>query len=174
MREWYSKNLAAGLTAKGKQRKPVRVAATPERRNLIDSAKSARWRAKFPERAHAWRRDNREQDRANARESRRKRRYDPDVLERRRARFSAARMRAIDRLGGACSGCGFSDHRALEFDHRTPLLNTKGRGSSIYEILRMEDPHAVYQLLCANCHTIKTKEGREHWAHAKRRCEPTN
>ena len=69
---------------------------------------------------------------------------------------------------------GIADHRALEFDHRTPLYRQtngirRADGSvSAREILSLPDPREVYALLCANCHRIKTREGREWVAPAER------
>lgn len=73
----------------------------------------------------------------------------------------------IWRCGGKCVMCGFSDWRALEFDHKNgnPSYRKCGsgarpcdRGSSReFNKRRKEGSLLVYyQLLCANCHAIKT------------------
>lgn len=81
----------------------------------------------------------------------------------------------FDRLGRhECSECGFSDKRALHFDH----LNGGGRqhrkslpsGSAYYRALAnmdSEEFRATFQVLCANCNAIKREEREEwRWRHA--------
>lgn len=76
------------------------------------------------------------------------------------------RLAAISALGGACVRCGISDDRVLEFDHITPLrrrssgVKSKSQESEIRKIARGQVVDGV-QLLCANCHRIKTREGGE-------------
>jgi len=70
------------------------------------------------------------------------------------------RHAALEKLGGKCSRCGFTDSRALQIDH------VNGGGKK--EILRgwrwikkiVTDPTG-YQLLCANCNWIKRHERGE-------------
>jgi 5-methylcytosine-specific restriction endonuclease McrA len=73
------------------------------------------------------------------------------------------RLRAIKIMGGRCvgDGCTITDTRVLQFDHKVPVLrSTRGHDTankSARAILfdgRKDD----YQLLCANCHSIKTKQ----------------
>ncbi|MBK8772814.1 MAG: hypothetical protein IPM06_20620 [Rhizobiales bacterium] len=77
------------------------------------------------------------------------------------------RQIGIDALGGCCSRCGFDDVRALEFDHKTAVLRKSsgvGLKDSIVEIRRTcldGTVTDVFQLLCANCHAIKTRECEE-------------
>lgn len=85
-----------------------------------------------------------------------------DKRERFRERRRATRLKAIERMGGACERCGIDDERVLQFDHRVPLLRrTNGVDqdglSTAYAILRRPDPEKVFALLCANCHVIKTR-----------------
>ena len=97
-----------------------------------------------------------------------------EVQQRSRAKL---RGQAMDALGGCCKSCGFDDHRVLEFDHIVPVLwrtnelKRMNRQHNTNEINRMarngEDPRTVYQLLCANCHRIKTLENRAHEIHHK-------
>lgn len=62
-------------------------------------------------------------------------------------------------LGDVCCMCGFSDKRALQIDHKIALANTgKKRLSPYTEARRVLAHPEEYQLLCANCHAIKTKE----------------
>src|SRR5688572_20850833 len=80
------------------------------------------------------------------------------------------RIHAMWKLGGKCERCGFTDMRALQFDHREPLFRmTRGHRltdslAAAGEILRAEKPELIYSLLCANCHVIKTREGSEYSA----------
>jgi hypothetical protein len=72
------------------------------------------------------------------------------------------RARALAKLGGTCCRCAFSDPRALQIDH----VNGGGRSEQaeigndgiIKRVLAGEDG---YQLLCANCNSIKRHEEQE-------------
>ena len=81
----------------------------------------------------------------------------------------------FDRLGThVCARCGFSDKRALQFDH----LNGGGShhrrslpsGSAYYRTLVEMSPaefRQTFQVLCANCNVIKRDERQEwRWRHA--------
>lgn len=79
---------------------------------------------------------------------------------------SARRMRlkaeAIGRLGGKCVSCGIEDERVLEFDH----VNPSEKKYAISDLWRGSERHlwievAKCQLLCANCHRIKTVESKD-------------
>ena len=80
------------------------------------------------------------------------------------------RAMAIAKMGGKCMHCGFDDARALQFDHIIPVLrrlngvsrNRAGSHDSYKEVLDMPRPAEKFQLLCANCHVIKTKENGEY------------
>lgn len=71
----------------------------------------------------------------------------------------------IQKLGGCCRHCGFTDVRALQIDHvlgggNKELKNGRGAGLKYdYEVLR--DTDGKYQLLCANCNWIKRHENKE-------------
>jgi len=79
---------------------------------------------------------------------------------------------AIDALGGCCIECGNSDYRVLEFDHVTPIqwstngkvkLNGQHNTNTINAMVKAgDDPKTVYQLLCANCHKIKTSDNQDY------------
>lgn len=74
------------------------------------------------------------------------------------------RNKALELLGNVCMTCGMDDVDVLEFDHIEPILRkTTGVRSkdTAYEILRHDNPSAVFQLLCANCHTKKTRINQE-------------
>ena len=82
------------------------------------------------------------------------------------------RSLAIDALGGCCIECGNRDYRVLEFDHVTPIqwrtngkvkMNGQQNTNSINAMVRAgDDPSSVYQLLCANCHKIKTSDNQDY------------
>lgn len=91
-----------------------------------------------------------------------------DCTAKSRSEYSARlyldlRKRVIDGYGGMCAECGYLDHRAMHIDH----VNNDGaeerrrRGVVGIQLLRKIIAHdfpADYQLLCANCNTIKAHE----------------
>lgn len=86
------------------------------------------------------------------------------VQNRRRSEANAKeRLRAIKVLGGKCVKCGFSDPRALQFDHLNGYGSLEyylaGSRSVIKRALRGDKD---VQLLCANCNWIKRWENDEH------------
>jgi hypothetical protein len=75
------------------------------------------------------------------------------------------RTQIIQKLGGVCVQCGFSDIRALQIDHilgggNKELQNGK-RGGLMYYYKVLRDRTGLYQLLCANCNWIKRCEQKE-------------
>lgn len=79
------------------------------------------------------------------------------------------RLFFLEKLGGKCRHCGIADPRVLQFDHIDPLTKVCNLGN----LFAAKDQSKVWeevqkcQLLCANCHTIKTLENGDK--HAKRR-----
>ena len=73
------------------------------------------------------------------------------------------RQQGITKLGGKCIKCGFSDIRALQFDH----INGGGKrelkrtGTMTRYIAVLKDNGTKYQLLCANCNWIKKYDNNE-------------
>ena len=78
------------------------------------------------------------------------------------------RTEILQLLGSHCIRCGFSDSRALQIDH----VNGKGckerrkfHNSSLlyyrFVLRRIKEGSKDYQLLCANCNTIKKVEKEE-------------
>ena len=70
------------------------------------------------------------------------------------------------RYQGRCGICGNSDYRVLDFDHLNPdkkidsISGLVSRGSAWW---RIEEEIAKCQLLCANCHRIKTFEAQARY-----------
>lgn len=78
-----------------------------------------------------------------------------------RERYRRIHSAAVLALGGSCVQCGFSDARALQFDHVTACGGAREQTLTIcYEVLRRENVGA-YRLLCANCNWIKRHESAE-------------
>lgn len=82
------------------------------------------------------------------------------------------KCKAVEILGGHCVGdngtCGQDDVRLLEFDHVASdgyLERQNGRysGAQIasWIIANPEQARAKYQVLCSNCHTLKTSSERK-------------
>jgi 5-methylcytosine-specific restriction endonuclease McrA len=78
-----------------------------------------------------------------------------------KARYLRSKKKVVDLLGGKCKKCGIKDIRVLEIDHIEPVLRKKWGGSGTALVVRIEaelEPLHKFQLLCANCHSIKTIE----------------
>jgi hypothetical protein len=81
-----------------------------------------------------------------------------------RAERAATRFAAIEFLGGCCFQCARDDIRLLHFDHIHDDGAEQRRlgvvGSKLYrDVLRFGLEQ--YQLLCVECHALKTIEARE-------------
>lgn len=75
----------------------------------------------------------------------------------RKQRYLANRMFALRQLGGKCESCGFTDERALQFDH---VANKKANLPTYFgmkSVTKLLDELHWCRLLCANCHAIETK-----------------
>ncbi len=72
------------------------------------------------------------------------------------------RAQAIEILGGKCTTCGITDRRVLQIDHKNgggSYDRTKGGIGTdmlVGRIVRGKRSIDDLQLLCANCHVIKT------------------
>lgn len=119
----------------------------------------------------AWREKNREKARGISRDASAKYNANNPATRRKSAREYNARRRAetIAFYGGECARCGFSDVRALHVDH----INGGGgqeRASGrhgLFELWKItrDDPvmaRNAFQLLCANCNSIKRHEEYEY------------
>jgi hypothetical protein len=75
-----------------------------------------------------------------------------------------ARMAILESLGGKCVRCGFADWRALQVDHVNgdgAADRQKSRSPSHLAKLVRANPDR-FQILCANCNSIKKIEQGEH------------
>ena len=76
------------------------------------------------------------------------------------------RLATIEKLGGKCIKCGFSDARALQVDHINGGGNQErvsGKLNSVNALYRdVCSSEGKYQLLCANCNVIKRVENKEN------------
>lgn len=74
------------------------------------------------------------------------------------------RFTVIQFLGGHCLGCGVDDFRCLQFDHIDPILRGAGDkckpGDMLNNIYMDREGLDNVQVLCANCHAIKTFNDR--------------
>jgi hypothetical protein len=71
------------------------------------------------------------------------------------------RRLAIKAYGGKCVRCGFSDIRALQFDHVKGGGGQHRKTVSIRMLmfwLKKNNYPDIFQLLCANCNSIKRFE----------------
>ena len=81
-------------------------------------------------------------------------------------RYKNIRMMALQKLGGVCVICGFSDDRALQIDHIHGGGNKdRKQFNNQYDFLKdvLGDSGEKYQLLCANCNWIKRSEKNENY-----------
>jgi len=78
------------------------------------------------------------------------------------------RILLLELLGNKCIRCGFSDSRALQFDHinddgyldRKLLKNAQG--ILLYYYKHQEEAKNKLQIMCANCNWIKRFEINKH------------
>lgn len=81
-----------------------------------------------------------------------------------RTRKAENRRLVIAHLGNVCVWCGFSDSRALHIDHIDGGGHKERRTISEHKFQQkvlVSTPGVEYQLLCANCNTIKKVENNE-------------
>jgi Zn ribbon nucleic-acid-binding protein len=81
-----------------------------------------------------------------------------------RASYQTTRLKALNRLGGKCVRCGFSDERALQIDHVNGGGNKERQSykgaAFFYHVINLTSLEE-YQVLCANCNFIKRREEQE-------------
>lgn len=62
-----------------------------------------------------------------------------------------------------CSDCGEQDIRVLEFDHVEEKLKSVSIMRRGYSLESVMEEIAKCEVVCANCHRIRTSERGEHW-----------
>lgn len=83
-------------------------------------------------------------------------------------RHTEQRMKLLQLLGNKCIRCGFSDSRALQFDHidddgYLDKINLKStRGMMYFYYRNPEIAKKKLQIMCANCNWIKRFENNTH------------
>jgi 5-methylcytosine-specific restriction endonuclease McrA len=99
--------------------------------------------------------------------------YKDKNKQRESSRESAERRREKDReiiyslLGDKCCKCGFDNPLALQIDHIVPILrqvayNSGDAGNTLRRnIASGRLDYKDFQMLCANCHAIKTQTERK-------------
>jgi hypothetical protein len=129
------------------------------------------FRAKRAESMRAWRAKNRVRAREISRAGSAKYNAENPATRRKSSREYNARRRAetVEFYGGKCVRCGFSDIRALHIDHIDGgggKIRKEGR-HGLFELWKItrDDPvmaRATFQLMCANCNSIKRHENYEY------------
>lgn len=91
------------------------------------------------------------------------------------------RRQAIDHLGGVCFVCGEDYHVVLEFDHIDAIkwksnnlvkMNGQQNTNQINRMIKSgDDPNKLFQLLCANCHKVKTHNNKDFLTERETECQ---
>lgn len=86
-----------------------------------------------------------------------------------RANHARKRAEVIKVVGDSkCKECGINEYRVLELDHKKGdgYLDSKRFQSTIlmihYYYNHLLEAKRIFQVLCANCHRIKTYKNGEH------------
>ncbi len=84
-----------------------------------------------------------------------------DRHEKRQIMYWKRKLSIITALGGKCAHCGINDWRVLEVDHINPAKKKRPRkwthrSPTRFSLWAQEIDNL--QLLCANCHRIKTRK----------------
>lgn len=112
-------------------------------------------------------------DREVRKEKRREKRWADKSREQKGAHAAAQKKRtvelrreAIEAFGGKCMKCGFVEYECLQFDH---IYGTENGGRAFRRprlkylaILRGVLGFTELQLLCANCHILKTRRNQDY------------
>ena len=90
-----------------------------------------------------------------------KQRWNGEALYNQKRRLIRKRQ-AIEYLGGKCKDCGNIDDRTLEFEHAHEPRNGRKTISAYlsgsWERLKTRINEEKIELVCANCHAIRTWE----------------
>ena len=91
------------------------------------------------------------------------------ILKKQKAYYIKIKKELMEYLGGIkCSKCGFTDIRALQFDHikgngkQDRLIHKSHTTLALYYYKKPELAKQEIQVLCANCNWIKRFENYEH------------
>lgn len=144
----------------------------PEKRKLYEHGYNKRRPPKSPEQLTKYRATSRSWYAAHAEQERKRKRMKRAMWPRKkvygysRQSYKVMRFMVLQLLGDKCTHCGITDPRVLEIDHvyRTemgkPLTRRKQTGGNdrgfLRRVLGKKIPREELQLLCANCHRIKT------------------
>jgi hypothetical protein len=79
------------------------------------------------------------------------------------AAWTKKREALFGKYGDKCAKCGFTDKRALQFDHIQNDGASDRKNMGQYSLMKkmLEATSLDYQVLCANCNFIKEAEKRE-------------
>jgi hypothetical protein len=125
-----------------------------------------RWRKAHPEqhreKVRKWAATNPEQH--HARNKKWEQEHPEQHLETRRKAYvklrAKRRQEAIIALGGVCLTCQCVDVRCLQIDHIIPIKGKRMNDTTFYNSI-IRGMIENLQVLCANCHAIKTYENGE-------------
>lgn len=103
-----------------------------------------------------------------AKESYVKNKTEVNANNRKRARHSRDRLMAVaaERMSGGCITCGENNILVLEFDHRDPSKKVESIAFMISYARAMNkflEELDKCDVLCANCHRIKTSYENNSW-----------
>ena len=97
------------------------------------------------------------------------RKFNPEKGQHELHRDNIKRVVLIQALGGCCVKCGYTDDiRALQLDHINgdgyKDRKEKGKAGKVYRyyVNKLDEAKLILQVLCANCHAIKSIENRDH------------
>jgi 5-methylcytosine-specific restriction endonuclease McrA len=86
-----------------------------------------------------------------------------------RERKLDVKLKLQQELGGQCVKCGITDYRLLDFDHIDPMTKKMNISTKLHlpwEVLLVEIKKC--QLLCPNCHRLKTLEQKEYNSYVRK------
>lgn len=169
-RAWYIKNRARVL-----ENGRVWRRENPEKALEIDRRNKAKLKARRAEYMREWRAKNPEKAKIISRNGNATWRKRRPVEYRKSANAYNDRIRDVifQFFGEQCVKCGFTDRRALQMDH----INGRGRDdhrmglNQRYKLVveQPDEAKAKFQILCANCNTIKRVEQHEYLTYRTQR-----
>jgi len=86
-------------------------------------------------------------------------------IDRKKAAASKSiyRQAKLDALKEGCTDCKNTDIRVLEFDHRPGVEKLFDIGGDPKGLNKLLEEIAKCDVVCANCHRIRTIERGQHW-----------